>query len=197
MTSQIVKALLSVGLCHFRELIWGYKIHVYTDHYAVTEIFKGTNFNGKFACWQLTVQEFNSTISYIAGKANLVADALSRNVTPVLALVDNPVMPSLDVIKNYQRSDTFCSGIKYYLESGNASNTPQLQVDADTFFLQQDLLYKSSEVITDGSSERLSKLVIPMSLMDVILYHIHDLPLAGHSGRDRSLKQEQRSYFWQ
>ncbi len=185
------------ALCHFRELILGYKIHVYTDHYAVTEIFKGTNFTGKFPRWQLTVQEFNPTISYIAEKASLVVDAPSRNVAPVFALVDNPVMPSLDVIKNHQRSDTFCSGIIYYLESGDASNLPQLHANADTFFLQQNLLCKSSEVITDGSSERLSQLVIPTSLVDVILYHIHDLPLAGHPGRDRSIKQAQRSYFWQ
>ncbi len=112
------------ALRHFRELILGYQIHVYTDHYAVTEIFKGTKFTGKFARWQLTVQGFNPTISYIAGKANMVADALSRNVAPVLALVDNPAMPSLDVIKNHQRSNTFCSGIIYYLESGDASNLP-------------------------------------------------------------------------
>ncbi len=184
-------------LRYFRELILGYMIHVYTDHYAVTEIFQGTNLTGKFAHWQLTVQEFNPTILYIAGKANLVADTLSRNVALVLALVDNPVMPSLDVIKNFQRSDTFCSGIIYYLDSGDASNLPQLHVHADTFFLQQDRLYKSSEVITDGSSERLSQLVNPMSLVDVILYHIHDSPLAGHPGRDRSFRQPQRSYFWQ
>ncbi len=97
------------ALRHFRELILGYKFHVHTDHYAVTEIFKGTNFTGKFARWQLTVQVFSPFISYIAGKANLVADALSCNVALVLALVDNPVMPSLDVIKNYQRSDATTS----------------------------------------------------------------------------------------
>ncbi len=34
------------ALRHFRELILGYKIHVHTDHYAVTETFKGNNFTG-------------------------------------------------------------------------------------------------------------------------------------------------------
>ncbi len=36
-----------------------------------------------------------------------------------------------------------------------------------------------------------------LSLLDVIFYHIHDSPLAGHPGRDRSFKQAQRSHFWQ
>lgn len=41
------------ALRHFPELILGYYIHICSDHNAVTEIFKGTNFTGKFACWQL------------------------------------------------------------------------------------------------------------------------------------------------
>ncbi len=57
-------------LRNFRELILGYKIHVHTDHYAVTETFKGNNFTGQFARWHLTIQEFNPTFSYIPGKAN-------------------------------------------------------------------------------------------------------------------------------
>ena len=37
-------------LSNFCELILGYKIHV-PDHYAITEIFKGKNFTGKFTRW--------------------------------------------------------------------------------------------------------------------------------------------------
>ncbi len=129
------------ALRHFREIILGYQIHVYTDHYAVTEIFKGTNFTGKFDRWQLTVQEYIVYIVYRLyrihrGKSNFSCDALSHNVAPVLALIDDPVMPSLDEIKNHQLSDTFYTGIIYYLESGDTSNLPQLHVKADTFFLQ-------------------------------------------------------------
>ncbi len=42
------------ALRHFRDLIHGYRIHVLTDYYAVTELFKGNNLTGKFARWQLT-----------------------------------------------------------------------------------------------------------------------------------------------
>ncbi len=49
------------ALRHFRDLILGYNIHVLTDHYAVTELFKGNSLSGKFARWQLTVQEYNSS----------------------------------------------------------------------------------------------------------------------------------------
>ncbi len=60
------------ALRHFRDLILRYRIHVCTDHSAVTEWFKGKNLSGKPARWQLTVQDYNPSFSYIPGKVNTV-----------------------------------------------------------------------------------------------------------------------------
>ena len=51
------------SLHHFRDIILGYKIHVLTDHFAVTVLFKGTSLTGKFARWQLTVQEYSPSFA--------------------------------------------------------------------------------------------------------------------------------------
>lgn len=185
------------SLRHFRDIILGYKIHVLTDHFAVTELFKGTSLTGKFARWQLTVQEYNPTFAYIPGKANSVADALSRHVAPVTMLTTSQPLPTLEEIKSYQREDSFCSRLIYYLESGDASNLPNLPFSPDSFSLQDEVLYKSS---TTNSEDTLPyhafQLVIPAALVPTILYHIHDSPLAGHPGKDRSFRQAQRAYFW-
>ncbi len=87
------------ALSHFDKLLLGYKIHVHT--HAVTETFKGNNNTGQFARWQLTIQEFNPTFSYMPGKANLVADGLSRNVVAISAITKNPAMPNIDEIKKH------------------------------------------------------------------------------------------------
>ena len=184
------------ALRHFRVLILGYKIHVLTDHYAVTEIFKGTNLTDKFARWQLTVNTFNPSFSYLPGKLNTVADALSRNVAPVFHFSPSQSLPTMDEIKEQQRSDAFCSSIIYYLQSGDSNNLPKLPMSPDSFSLQDDVLYKSSTVQSEDSSNQVLQLVIPETLVPVFLYHIHDSPMAGHPGKDRSLKQAQRSYFW-
>ncbi len=78
----------------------------------------GNSLTGKFARWQLTVQELNPSFSYIPGKSNTVADALSRNVAPVSLLSDTQALPSLEEIKAHQRADSFCSSLIYFLESG-------------------------------------------------------------------------------
>ena len=84
-----------------------------------------------------------------------------------------------------------------YPESGDSFSLPRLHVTPDSFELREDILYKSSNVTSHNDSVRhASQLVVPRALVPVILYHIHDSPLAGHPGKDRSLRQAQRSYFW-
>ena len=193
------------ALRHFRDIILGYRIHVLTDHSAVTELFKGTSLTGKFARWQLTVQEFNPSFSYLPGKANTVADALSRNFAPVALITPQTLptvapsqtLPTLEEIKVLQRADQFCSSIIYYLESGDSSSLPKLQISPDSFVLKDDILYKASNVTEDDSLFHVFQLVIPKDLVPTILYHIHDSPLAGHPGKDRSFKKAQRAYYWQ
>ena len=185
------------SLRHFRDIILGYPIHVLTDHSAVTDLFQGHNLTGKFARWHLTVQEFSPTFSYLPGKSNRVADALSRHIAPVTAITPPQSLPSPEDMKTLQRSDEFCSKVIYYLESGDASSLPKLHVSADSFELKDEILYKIANVTADDDTSRhVSQLVIPQALIPVFLYHIHDSPLAGHPGKDRSLRQAQRSFFW-
>ncbi len=68
------------ALHHFKDLIYGYPIHVKTDHAAVVELFNQKHLSGKLARWSLIVQDFNPTFAYLPGKANVVADALSRYI---------------------------------------------------------------------------------------------------------------------
>ncbi len=62
------------ALKHFRDIILGYPITVYTDLAAVTELFKGKNLTGRLARWYLTVQEFAPSFKYLLGRSNVVAE---------------------------------------------------------------------------------------------------------------------------
>ncbi len=78
------------ALKHYREIILGYNITVFTDHAAITELFRG-----RLARWYLTVQVLNPTFKFLPGRANVVADGLSFNV-PVGGVTEQiPVVQNL------------------------------------------------------------------------------------------------------
>ncbi len=67
------------ALQHFRDIIFGYPITVYTDDTAVTQLFHGKNLTGHLARWCLTIQQFEPKLKYLPGKASTVADALMQH----------------------------------------------------------------------------------------------------------------------
>ncbi len=92
---------------HFRDIIFGYPITVYTDHTALTQFFHGKNLAGRLARWYLTIQQFEPTFKYLPGKANSVADALFRNIS--VSPVNEIANFSLSELHSAQRQDPIWS----------------------------------------------------------------------------------------
>ena len=130
-------------------MILGYPITVYTDHAAVTNLFKGRNLSGRLSRWYLTIQEFSSTFKYLPSPASVVADSLSRNV-PVGAVTNTspehepcPVFQNFTIVDlpNAQLQHNVWSQVIYTLESGDESNLPKLSIPFSHFFLSQDEVF--------------------------------------------------------
>jgi hypothetical protein len=56
----------------------GTKSHIYTDHKSLKYIFTQADLNMRQRCWLELIKDYNFEVHYHPGKANVVADALSR-----------------------------------------------------------------------------------------------------------------------
>lgn len=84
-------------------------MQVCPDHMVVTALFQGMNMSGCLARWYFTIQEFvPRSIKYLPGHANVVAYALSSNVS----VVQVTVIPdfSFHQLRDEERKDRMAKG---------------------------------------------------------------------------------------
>ena len=71
--------------------MYGVSCEVFTDHRSLQHLFKQKDLNLKQWRWSELLKDYDITILYHPGKANVVADALSRKAVSMGSLAYIPV----------------------------------------------------------------------------------------------------------
>lgn len=182
----------------FRGYIDGHPVRVMNDHQPLKWLFSLKSPSGRLVRWAIKLQAFDLRIEYTPGKANVLADTLSRPATsdggtpacdicPVV--IDVPHWDATST-REAQLADAEVAKIIQDLE-GKDEHAVNRWTERG-YLLNQAVLYR---YVPDTDSEE-PQLVIPESLRSKVMFECHDSPTAAHSGIDRTLHRiSQRFYF--
>ncbi|KAD7117017.1 hypothetical protein E3N88_04285 [Mikania micrantha] len=161
------------SLEYWRHYLLPSEFILFSDHQALRFINGQHKLNPRHAKWVEYLQDFTFVIKHKAGVANTVADALSRR---------RALVTSLRV--QVEGFDSF-RGL-YVDDPDFATPWKQCQTAPTGAF-----------VLNDGFLFKGNRLCVPRcSLRDAIILESHQGGLAGHFGRDKTLKQVQERFTW-
>ena len=77
-THDLELAAVVFALKSWRHYLYGVKFELYTDHKSLKYLFSQKELNMRQTRWMELIKDYEFDINYHPGKANTVADALSR-----------------------------------------------------------------------------------------------------------------------
>lgn len=182
----------------FRGYVDGHQVIVRSDHQPLKWLLTLKSPSGRLVRWALKLQSFNITYQYVPGKANVVADTLSRppcieeeaEQCGVCSVIINLPSANPTDLRTAQLGDPESQKIIQDLEDLDELTSSRWSERG--YVLSHGVLYRY-----DPDSDREdAQLVVPSSMREEILKELHDSPTAGHQGVERTLQRLRERYHF-
>jgi hypothetical protein len=203
LTHELELASVVHALKIWRHYIIGKRCEVYSDHKNLKYIFTQPNLNLRQRRWLELIKDYDLGINYHPGKANAIADALSRR-SHVNMLATRKLLPE------------FCEEFEK-LNLGWVSNTEVITMEVDST-LEQDIwkgqhedakIQEIKEQIKDERAPGFSvdeqgmlwykkRLCVPdvKEIRELILHVAHDSAYSIHPGSTKMYHDLKNRYWW-
>ncbi|KAF5470834.1 hypothetical protein F2P56_011322 [Juglans regia] len=164
------------ALSYWRHYLLPQEFVLYSDHEALRYLNSQKRLNSRHGRWVEYLQAYSFALKHRKGVENQAADALSRRIS-FLSIMNVKVIGFERLKEEYESCldfrDTFLA-----LQSGQSDTT-------DGFRLEDGYIFKTN------------KLCIPRtSVRDFIVWEVHAGGLAGHFGRDKTIEEIERQFYW-
>ncbi|KAD3066721.1 hypothetical protein E3N88_34601 [Mikania micrantha] len=165
----------------WRHYLYGTKCTIYTDHKSLQHIFEQKELNMRQRRWLELLNDYECAIKYHPGKANVVADALSRKNTPKpkrVRALQLTILPNLpEQIRNAQ------------MEALKPENLAAESLRG----MEQHLKEKA-----DGLQYFMERIWVPHhgNLRDLVMDEAHKSRYSIHPGSDKMYHDLKVLYWW-
>ncbi|GJQ99078.1 putative reverse transcriptase domain-containing protein [Tanacetum coccineum] len=166
----------------WRHYLYGTKCVVYTDHKSLQYILDQKELNMRQRRWIELLSDYDCEIRYHPGKANVVADALSRKVR------EKPLRVRSLVMSTY--TDLSERILKAQLEAVKQENVKAENLGR--------LLKPIFEIHSDGIRYFENRVWLPLfgGLRDLIMHESHKSKYSIHPGSDKMYQDLKKLYWW-
>ncbi|KAA0042391.1 ty3-gypsy retrotransposon protein [Cucumis melo var. makuwa] len=172
-THDLELAAVVFALKIWRHYLYGEKIQIFTDRKSLKYFFTQKELNMKQRRWLELVKDYNCEILYHPGKANVVADALSRKVAHSTALITKQA----PLLRDFERAEIAVSvGERRLVETGQGEDF--------SIFSDDGLTFEGHLCVSEDSAVKTE-----------LLTEAHSSPFTMHPGSTK-MYQNLRSVYW-
>ena len=201
-THDLELAAVVFALKIWRHYLYGVRCQIYTDHQSLKYFFTQKDLNMRQRRWLELVKDYDCEILYHPGKANRVADALSRK-TPVSLM-------SLNAMSKPLQKEIFDFGLELIVGRLSAMTlSPTIlddirskqDLDPSLVRIKKELLEGKCEgfsVSDDGALKFKGRLCVPKDeeLRKKILEEAHNTPYTLHPGTTKMYVDLKNNFWW-